>query len=323
MYVFGVDIGGTGVKSGIVDENGKIVIKSSIKTGRERSYEAVIADIAEQLKKLAVDAGIDINEITGIGIGCPGAIDSALGIVDYSCNLAWENAEIVKELNKHIPLPAKVSNDANVAALGETKFGAGKSYSDTVFVTLGTGVGGGVIIGNKLFEGYRSKGAELGHMVIVKDGEPCACGRRGCLESYASATALIRDTKRAMEKDKNSAMWDFVGGDIDAVDGRTSFECAKKGDASAMEVVKNYVEYLGEGISNFINIFRPQAVILGGGVCAQGEYLLKPLRAYIKANTYGGVSIPEAEITVATLGNDAGLIGAASLMLGGGVETLL
>ena len=192
-----------------------------------------------------------------------------------------------------------------------------------MFVTLGTGVGGGVIIENKLFEGYRSKGAELGHMVIVRGGEPCACGRRGCMEAYASATALIRDTKRAMEKDKTSAMWDFVGGSLDAVDGRTSFECAKKGDKAAMEVVENYVKYLGEGVCNFINIFRPQAVILGGGVCAQGEYLLKPLREFVEANTYGGDTVPETEITVATLGNDAGLIGAASLMLGGGVETLL
>lgn len=230
---------------------------------------------------------------------------------------------MASELRKYVDLPVKISNDANVAALGETKFGAGKAYSDTVFVTLGTGVGGGVIIENKLFEGYRSKGAELGHMVIVRGGEPCACGRRGCMEAYASATALIRDTKRAMEKDKTSAMWDFVGGSLDAVDGRTSFECAKKGDKAAMEVVENYVKYLGEGVCNFINIFRPQAVILGGGVCAQGEYLLKPLREFVEANTYGGDTVPETEITVATLGNDAGLIGAASLMLGGGVETLL
>ena len=280
MYVFGVDIGGTGVKSGIVDEQGKIVVKSSIKTDRSRDYKAIIKDIGAQLIALAEEAKIPMSELTGVGIGCPGAIDSARGIVDYSCNLCWKNA--------------------NVA-----------------------GVGGGVIIENKLFEGYRSKGAELGHMVIVKGGEPCACGRRGCMEAYASATALIRDTKRAMEKDKTSAMWDFVGGSLDAVDGRTSFECAKKGDKAAMEVVENYVKYLGEGVCNFINIFRPQAVILGGGVCAQGEYLLKPLREFVKANTYGGDTVPETEITVATLGNDAGLIGAASLMLGGGVETLL
>ena len=323
MYVFGVDIGGTGVKSGIVDEQGKIVVKSSIKTDRSRDYKAIIKDIGAQLIALAEEAKIPMSELSGVGIGCPGAIDSARGIVDYSCNLCWKNANVASELRKYVDLPVKISNDANVAALGETKFGAGKAYSDTVFVTLGTGVGGGVIIENKLFEGYRSKGAELGHMVIVKGGEPCACGRRGCMEAYASATALIRDTKRAMEKDKTSAMWDFVGGNLDAVDGRTSFECAKKGDKAAMEVVENYVKYLGEGVCNFINIFRPQAIILGGGVCAQGEYLLKPLREFVKANTYGGDTVPETEITVATLGNDAGLIGAASLMLGGGVETLL
>lgn len=323
MYAFGVDIGGTGVKAGIVDENGKIVVKSSIATDRSLDYKIIVKQIAQQLKDLAEKGGVDIRDIAGIGIGCPGAINGKKGTVDYSNNLCWSDVPLLAELKKYIDLPSKISNDANVAALGETVFGAGKNYSDTVFITLGTGVGGGVVIENKLFEGNESKGTELGHTVIVHGGELCTCGRRGCLESYASATALIRDTKVAMRKDKNSAMWDYVGGDIEKVDGKTAFECSKKGDYSAKKVVDDYLEYLGEGLCNFINIFRPQAIILGGGVCAQGEYLTNPLKRFIKDFSYGGDKSPSVDLLIATLGNDAGLIGAASLILGGGVETLV
>ena len=194
-------------------------------------------------------------------------------------------------------------------------FGTGKDYRDVIFITLGTGVGGGVIIDNKLFEGYLSKGAELGHMVINVDGELCGCGRRGCMEAYCSATALIRDTKRAMQADKESAMWQYVGGDPEKVDGKTAFECSKKGDASAKRVIDAYIKYLGEGLSNFVNIFRPQAIILGGGVCAQGDYLVKPVQKYVDEHTYGEDLAPRTLILTATLGNDAGLVGAASLVM--------
>jgi ROK family protein len=323
MYAFGVDIGGTGIKSGIVDDGGKIIIKASIPTDRSFDYRVIVSDIAAQLKSLCKESGIALGDIAGVGIGCPGAVNSRSGTVDYANNLYWSDVPLLEELKKYIDLPSKVSNDANVAALGETVFGAGREYSDTVFITLGTGVGGGVVIDNKLFEGNESKGTELGHTVIVHGGELCTCGRRGCLESYASATALIRDTKVAMRKDKGSLMWDFVGGDLDKVDGRTAFECSKKGDYSARKVVDDYIEYLGEGLCNFINVFRPQAIILGGGVCAQGEYLTAPLRRYIKDFSYGGDKAPSVELLIASLGNDAGLIGAASLILGGGVETLL
>lgn len=323
MYAFGVDIGGTGIKAGIVDDCGKVIVKSSIPTDRSLDYKIIVAQIADQLKALCDKSGIALNDIAGVGIGCPGAINSKKGTVDYSNNLCWSDVPLLEELRKYISLPSKVSNDANVAALGETVFGAGKDYSDTVFITLGTGVGGGVVIDNKLFEGNESKGTELGHTVIVRGGELCTCGRRGCLESYASATALIRDTKVAMRKDKSSKMWNYVDGSLDKVDGKTAFECAKQGDYSAQKVVEDYLEYLGEGLCNFINIFRPQAIILGGGVCAQGEYLIAPLRRFIKDFSYGGDKSPSVDLLIATLGNDAGLIGAASLILGGGVQTLL
>lgn len=315
MYYIGIDIGGTNVKSGIVDEEGKIVIKSSIPTDGGKNYKKIAADVAAQVKELADAALIDTDDIAGVGIGCPGMISSGTGIVDYTCNLGWRNVPLAEEFEKQIGKPVFVSNDANVAALGEAMFGTGRDYRDVIFITLGTGVGGGVIIDNKLFEGYLSKGAELGHMVIVTDGELCGCGRRGCMEAYCSATALIRDTKRAMEKDKNSAMWQFVGGNIDKVDGRTAFECSKTGDKSARCVIENYIKYLGEGLSNFINIFRPQAIILGGGVCAQGDYLVGPVQRYTDEHTYGGDIAPRTLILTATLGNDAGLVGAASLAM--------
>lgn len=313
MYVFGVDIGGTGVKSGIVNKKGEILIKSSVPTDKGHDYRVIVKDIAAQLVALCSESGIKIDEISGIGIGCPGAIDSAKGIVNYSNNLEWSYAPLSDEFGKYFQMPVRIGNDANVAALGETVFGAGKAYHDTVMITLGTGVGGGVVIENRLFEGNGSAGTELGHTVIMTGGELCTCGRRGCLEAYASATALIRDTKVEMKKNRKSAMWDYVGGDIDKVDGRTSFECAKKGDYSAKRVVDNYIEYLGEGLCNFVNIFRPQAIILGGGVCAQGKNLTDPLEKYIETFSYGGDRSPHVDLIIASLGNDAGLIGAASL----------
>lgn len=315
MFYIGVDIGGTNVKAGIIDEKGKIIAKSSIPTDKSFDYIKICADIAVQIKELAKKSNVGWAEIGGVGMGCPGIITSSKGIVDYNNNLGWRNVPLAAELKRHVNKPVFVSNDANVAALGEAMFGTGKEYSDVIFVTLGTGVGGGVIIDNKLFEGYMSKGAELGHMVIVKDGEPCNCGRKGCLESYASATALIKFTKRAMEQDKNSSMWEFVDGDIGKVDGRTAFECSKTGDASALTVIKNYTDSLGEGLANFINIFRPQAIILGGGVCAQGDYLVGPVQKYVDEHTYGGENAPRTLILTASLGNDAGLVGAASLVI--------
>lgn len=306
----GIDIGGTTVKAALVGEDGKILRRSTIPTVATRPYKEVAADIAAQIEELR--AGDDIG---GVGIGCPGAIDSTNGIIKYSNNLYWENVPLVRELHERTGADIRVCNDANAAALGETKFGSGKNYTDTALITLGTGVGGGLVVDGKLFEGYRGMGAEVGHTVIEVGGAPCTCGRRGCLEAYASATALIRDTVYAMQTDKNSAMWAYAGGDLNKVSGRTSFECAKKGDATAQGVVDKYIKYLAEGIVNIINVFRSQAVILGGGVSAQGEYLTKPLQALVDAQSYGGNSEFHTKILIATLGNDAGIIGAASLLM--------
>ncbi len=310
MYCIGIDIGGMSIKAGVVDKDGKIVKKGKVVTDVAAGEHKIINDIGRLVLSLA-----DPNDrdFVGIGIGCPGAINSSTGVVDRAFNLNWHKVALAEELARMINKPIKVSNDANVAALGETMFGVGRMYTDTVFLTLGTGVGGGIVLGGKLYEGNESKGAELGHMVLVVDGEPCSCGRNGCMEAYCSASALIRETKKAMLADKNSAMWKFSP-TLDDVDGRTAFECSKAGDRSANAVVDYFVKYLGEGMLNFANIFRPQAIILGGGVCAQGDYLIYKLKDYCKDRNYGFADTPRFDILVAQLGNDAGIIGAAGLI---------
>ena len=310
MYCIGIDIGGMSIKAGVVDKDGKIVKKGKVVTDVAAGEHKIINDIGRLVLSLA-----DPNDrdFVGIGIGCPGAINSSTGVVDRAFNLNWHKVALAEELARMITKPIKVSNDANVAALGETMFGVGRMYTDTVFLTLGTGVGGGIVLGGKLYEGNESKGAELGHMVLVVDGEPCSCGRNGCMEAYCSASALIRETKKAMLADKNSAMWKFSP-TLDDVDGRTAFECSKAGDRSANAVVDYFVKYLGEGMLNFANIFRPQAIILGGGVCAQGDYLIYKLKDYCKDRNYGFADTPRFDILVAQLGNDAGIIGAAGLI---------
>ena len=311
-YYIGIDLGGTFIKGGIVDDLGNILISDKVPTESEKGADDVALNIANLCKTLLAGVNMTTSDIVGIGMGVPGMIDSAKGEVVYSNNLAWEHFFISDEVEKQTGLPVRIANDANVAALGETKFGCGKDYNNTVMLTLGTGVGGGIIIDCKLFEGNRSAGAELGHSVIVAGGEKCTCGRKGCLEAYASATALIRDTKRAMLADKNSKMWAI--GSIENVTGKTAFDY-KDMDDSARKVVEDYIEKLGVGITNIANEFRPEAVILGGGVCAQGDNLIKSLQKFVNKEIFAGNKGPQVKILTATLGNSAGLLGAAALWM--------
>ena len=315
MFYIGIDLGGSNIKAGAVDADGKILAKGSVKTQAERPYEEICADMAALAKDVAAKAGIPLEDVKGIGVGAPGIIDSENGVVVYSCNFRQSDIPLAGEIQKHTGLPVRVGNDANAAALGEALFGGGKSYDDSVLLTLGTGVGGGVIIGKKIVEGFKSAGGEVGHMVIRAGGQPCNCGRRGCFEAYASATALVRMTKEAMLKDTGSLMWALCGGDIVNAGGQTAFTAMKQGDRTGKSVVRKYIKYLGEGIVNLINILRPEAVILGGGVCAEGEYLLAPLRKFIKKHSYGSKYIPQTKLSAAELGNDAGIVGAASLWI--------
>ena len=312
MYSIGVDIGGMSVKVGLVDEKGKIFSKSIAKTAS--TPQKVVDELIKQIDGLLGDANLTIRDILGIGIGCPGAVNGETGIVDLLVNLGWNNVPLVQLLKKHYDTTIKISNDANVAVLAESLFGVAKDYNTAVMFTLGTGVGSGIVIDKKLYEGNCSKGAEIGHTTLVLGGKRCSCGRYGCVEQYVSATALISQTKEAMQRDKNSLMWEYVCNQIENVDGKTCFECAKQGDKTALEVVDTYVSYLAESMLNVFNTFRPEAFIVGGGISAQGDYLVNKITQYCEKFEYGYSTAPKTKILVASLGNDAGIIGASALV---------
>lgn len=303
----GLDIGGTFIKGVITDENGHTVAEGDIPTvcgeGLAESIEA-LAD------RLVLGANKVFSSLSGIGVGCPGMIDAQNGTVIFAGNLNLKNYPLGKILNKKFGVPVKICNDANAAALGEAKFGAGRNYRDSILVTLGTGVGGGIVIGGKLFEGNKSAGAEIGHMVIERGGYMCNCGRRGCFEVYCSARALTEKTKAEMEEDTSSEMWKNYS--YETADARTAFEYMDT-DRTAKKVVGWYTERLACGLVNLANVFRPQVIMLGGGVSAQGTRLTSPLQKLLNEELFGGVDYAPVEIKCATLGNRAGALGAAAL----------
>ena len=305
--IAGVDIGGTSIKAAVLNGKGQILCNGSTPTpeGGEQLAKAV----CQLVKQLEATANVNV---TAVGVGCPGLIDSENGVVVLASNLKLEKFPLGTEIQKNINLPVKITNDANAAALGEARFGAGKNYSDSVMITLGTGVGGGIVVRGKLLEGYKSAGGELGHMIIERGGEQCSCGKRGCFEAYSSASALIKRTRWAMEEDAGSAMWKTYTSKTAC--GKTAFEY-EDCDLSAKEVVDWYINYLACGIVNIINILRPEAIILGGGVAEQGEKLLVRLRAKVERDVFGGIDYAPVEIVKASLGNLAGSYGAAALFL--------
>ena len=311
-YYVGIDLGGTFIKGGIVDDLGNIIYEDKAPTESDKGAEQVAENIAALVKKLLAKVGLGTDDVEGIGMGVPGMIDSKNGNVIYSNNLAWKDFAIGPKVAALTGLRVKIANDANVAALGEVKFGVAKGYENAILLTLGTGVGGGIVVDGKLVEGNKSAGAELGHAVIVAGGEQCTCGRKGCLEAYASATAIIRDTKRAMEANPNSKMWEI--GALDKVTGKTAFDY-KDVDEYAKAVVDGYIANLACGITNFANIFRPEVVILGGGVCAQGDELVKPLQVQLNKELFAGELGPQVPIVIAQLGHSAGLLGGAALLM--------
>ena len=311
MNYLGIDVGGTSIKGAIVNEKGKIGEIFSLPIFKnEKQNDAInrlIVSCKEYLKNTK-------TKIKGIGIGIPGTLNTKDGVVDYTSNLKWKKLHIVDMFSKEFDCPIKITNDANAAALGEAKFGAGKKYKNIVMITLGTGIGGGVIIDGKLFEGYLGKGTELGHTTLVYNGRKCGCGRRGCFEQYASASALVRYTKEAMKEDKNSLMWQ-ISKEEGEVNGKVAFFAAQKGDSSAKAVVKQYVEYLSEGLLNICNVFRPEAIVLSGGIANQGKYLTDKIKAYCEKYEYGYKYSPKTVIKVAELGYVSGIIGAACLLM--------
>ncbi len=311
-YCFGIDVGGTFIKGAIIDSDGKIIVSDKISTESEKGNIHVCDNIKTLCDRLLEKSNMNKNDLTAIGMGVPGMIDSENGIVIVSNNLHCADFPIAKKVEKLIGLPVKIANDANAAALGECKFALNGKYKNIVFLTLGTGVGGGIVINGELYEGNRGAGAELGHSVIIMNGEPCTCGRRGCIEAYASATALIRETKKTMKAHKDSKLWEI--GNIDAVNGKTAFDYSET-DVYAKKVVDNYISALACYITNVANEFRPEAVILGGGVCAQGDSLINPIKKILKKEIFAGATGPQVEILTAKLGNDAGCLGAAALVI--------
>lgn len=313
-YRVGIDLGGTNIKAGIVNEAYKIIREASVPTLTGRSPEAIMDDMAGLVETLLLDEKIEKEDVLGVGIGSPGMIDAVHKIVVYSNNFGWENVAIGAYLEKKLGLVIHISNDANCAALGEVKAGAAKNAKNCVMITLGTGVGGGVVVNGRIFEGGHAGGAELGHTTLIAGGEQCTCGRKGCFEAYASATALIRDTKRAAMENEKSMIWRLCGGDLNLVNGKTVFDAMQTGDETARKVVKQYLHYLGEGITNIVNIFRPDKVLLSGGVCNQGKNLTEPLQNYIAQNSFAKEKGWLPEVEIATLGDLTGILGAAALV---------
>ena len=303
MKTIGIDLGGTNIKAALVDENGVILQEKSVKTNLSRTAEAVCDDIAALCNALS-----EGQQVAGIGVGCPGTVDG--GMVLYSNNLDWKNFALGEYLTAKTSLPVRITNDANAAALGEALAGCAKGAHSAVILTLGTGVGGGVVLEGKLLTGFTGAAAEPGHMVILDtpDAARCTCGRRGCLEAYASATALIRMTKEAMDVHPESIMHHMK------LSGRTAFDAIEQGDAAAQAVTAQYIHYLAVGVANLINVFFPEVVGLSGGVANQGEALLVPLRREVESLVFGhDFAQKETRIVACSLGYQAGVIGAALL----------
>jgi glucokinase len=315
MYRLGIDLGGTNIVAGVVDEDYKIIAKASCKTAVPRPESEICDSMAEVALKAIEKAKITIDDVESIGIGVPGAVNPKTGVIEYSANLFFHNWEVVKMMEERLNTKVKIENDANAAALGEYLAGSAKGAKDAVAITLGTGVGGGIIIGGKIYSGSNYAGAELGHMVIVKDGKECACGRRGCWETYASATGLINLTKQKIlsEKLEFSYMLKLCDGDINKVSGEIPFKAMRDGDPTAKAVIDEYISYLACGVVNIINIFQPDILCIGGGVSNAGEDLLSPLRTIVERERYTKHNDKQTVICKCTLGNDAGIIGAACL----------
>ena len=311
-YYVGIDLGGTNIVAGVVDEEYNIIAKASTKTNCPRPEKEIAEDMARMALEAVKNANLTIDQIEWIGVGTPGIANSETGIIEYSNNLGFKNTPMVKYIQETIDKPVFIENDANAAAYGEFVAGAAKGAKNAVCITLGTGVGGGIIIDGKIYSGSNFAGAEIGHTVIEVDGAQCSCGRKGCFEAYSSATGLIRMTKEAIAEHPDCIMAQSEK-EKGKVTARTSFDCMRAGDKYAKAVVDKYIKYLAAGITNTINIFQPDILCIGGGVCNEGDPLLLPMKELVAKEVYTRNSPKNTEIVIAKLGNDAGIIGAAFL----------
>lgn len=314
MYYLGIDLGGTNIAVGVVDETNQIIGRATAKTVVPCAPEEMCDQLAKVAFAAIENAKISIDDIPWVGIGCPGTVNRATGIVEFANNLGLKNFELSKLLGARMNKKIIIENDANAAAYGEYMAGALRGATNSLAITLGTGIGSGIIIDGKIYNGTNFAAGEMGHTVIVYNGRPCSCGRNGCWERYASATGLIMTTKEAMKKvDQSSKIWQLAEGSLDNVNGRTAFDAMRAGDPTGQQVVDEYIAYLGCGLVNAINIFQPDILCIGGGICNEGETLLKPLREYIDKEQYAMNATNKTNLCRAQLGNDAGIIGAALL----------
>ncbi len=312
MLYIGIDLGGTGIKAGIVDEKGTILHKDSCPTGVERGYEAVIRDMATLALRAVKDSGHRMDEIRAIGIGLPGIMDQRTGVVPFCTNLFWHDVPLVAEMAKYTDVPVFADNDATVAGLAESVAGVSAGCDSSVFVTLGTGVGGGVILNGRVFSGSHGVATEVGHMVTVDGGEMCTCGKRGCWERYASATALIREGRRLCKARPDTPLMKAVNGDPEAVTAKHVIDLAKAGDPDCSKLFDDYAHHLCVGLANLINLYDPEVIVLGGGVSHAGQFLLDAIQARLPEMVFFK-TMPYARVALARLTNDAGIIGAAML----------
>ena len=317
MYHIGVDLGGTNIAAGIVDENGKIIIRRSTKTGRLRSFEEIMNDLLGLCDDIMRRANINKEEVLTIGIGTPGNVEPKGTRVVFGNNIpAFTGADFGEAVRKHYPhMEFYLDNDANVAALAEVFCGAAIGKKNVLMVTLGTGVGGGLIIDGKIYQGFNGAAGEIGHVVIQKGGHKCNCGRRGCWEVYASVTALVRETEEIIKDYPDSIIHKTIAKDGGKISGLTSFDAMRKGDECGRKIVEQYIEYIGMGVVDMINILQPEMIVIGGGISKEGDYIIKPLREYVRENVYTHAQpdFPQPEIVTAKMGNDAGIVGAALL----------
>ena len=314
-YYVGIDLGGTNIVAGVVDGDYNIIAKASTKTNCPRPEKEIAEDMAKMAVQAVENAKLTMDDIEWIGIGTPGIANSATGIVERANNLGFINTPLVKYVKEFIgrnDTPVYIENDANAAAYGEYVAGAAKGAKNAVCITLGTGVGAGIVIDGKIYAGSNFAGAEIGHTVIEVGGAPCTCGRKGCFEAYSSATGLIRMTKESMAENPDSIM-NKMAEERGKVTARTSFDCMRAGDKYAKAVVDKYIKYLAAGITNTINTFQPDILCIGGGVCNEGDNLLIPLKALIAKQIYSKNNAKNTEIVICTLANEAGMIGSAML----------
>ncbi len=319
MYYIGVDLGGTNIAVGICDKSLKILDKGSVPTNPNRAPELIVKDMAELADRLLEMNNIPLTEVASVGIATPGTANSDTGVVEYANNLPFLNFPIAEVFKSYLAVPAVyIENDANAAALAEALAGVAKGTKTSVMITLGTGLGGGIVLDGKVYSGFNHAGGELGHIVIEKDGKPCSCGRRGCWEAYSSATGLTNMTLEAVEECRAKGISSLIVKDYEEngrVSARTAFSAMKQGDAVGAAVVDKYISYLACGVANIINIFQPEVLSIGGGVCNEGDNLLKPLMKLLAGEIYSRNSEKQTKILIASLGNDAGIIGAAGLGL--------